>query len=91
MLTSLRSSGVGKSFLLQEWVYLFPCLSLFSLELCLTRDVFPCRITRLLEHLERPFQVTATTGIASLQVSGITIHSWAGVGLGKDVRVSPTA
>jgi len=43
-------------------------------------------ITRLLEHLQRPYQVTATTGIAALQVSGITVHSWAGVGLAKDVR-----
>ncbi|GAA5907901.1 hypothetical protein JCM6882_001521 [Rhodosporidiobolus microsporus] len=41
-------------------------------------------ITRLLEHLKRPFQVTATTGIAALQVSGITLHSWAGVGLAKE-------
>ncbi|GAA6014142.1 hypothetical protein JCM11491_004118 [Sporobolomyces phaffii] len=38
-------------------------------------------ITRLLEHLQRPFQITATTGIAALQVNGTTIHSWAGVGL----------
>lgn len=41
-------------------------------------------ITRLLEHLQKPFQITATTGIAALQVSGITVHSWSGVGLGKD-------
>ncbi|GAA5936423.1 hypothetical protein JCM10213_000315 [Rhodosporidiobolus nylandii] len=41
-------------------------------------------ITRLLEHLKRPFQVTATTGIAALQVSGMTIYSWAGIGLGKE-------
>ncbi|GAA5844694.1 hypothetical protein JCM9279_002884 [Rhodotorula babjevae] len=41
-------------------------------------------ITRLLEHLQRPYQVTATTGIAALQISGITVHSWAGVGLAKD-------
>ncbi|GAA5988260.1 hypothetical protein JCM10908_002134 [Rhodotorula pacifica] len=41
-------------------------------------------ITRLLEYLQKPFQITATTGIAALQVSGITVHSWAGVGLGKD-------
>ncbi|GAA5979052.1 hypothetical protein JCM11641_004956 [Rhodosporidiobolus odoratus] len=41
-------------------------------------------ITRLLDHLKKPYQVTATTGIAALQVSGITIHSWAAVGLGKE-------
>ncbi|GAA6051095.1 hypothetical protein JCM3770_004710 [Rhodotorula araucariae] len=41
-------------------------------------------ITRLLDYLQKPFQVTATTGIAALQISGITIHSWAGVGLAKD-------
>lgn len=29
-------------------------------------------------------QVTATTGIAALQINGSTLHSWAGVGLGKD-------
>ncbi|GAA5880488.1 hypothetical protein JCM16303_005400 [Sporobolomyces ruberrimus] len=39
-------------------------------------------INRLLEHLKRPFQITATTGIAALQVNGTTIHSWAAVGLG---------
>lgn len=39
-------------------------------------------ITRLLTSLARPYQVTATTGIAALQVSGTTLHSWAGVGLG---------
>ncbi|CEQ42261.1 SPOSA6832_04063 [Sporobolomyces salmonicolor] len=41
-------------------------------------------ITRLLEHIQRPYQITATTGIAALQVDGTTIHSWAGVGLGKE-------
>ncbi|GAA6052067.1 hypothetical protein NBRC10513_002652 [Rhodotorula toruloides] len=41
-------------------------------------------VTRLLDHLERPYQVTATTGIAALQISGITIHSFAGIGLGKE-------
>ncbi|GAA5908707.1 hypothetical protein JCM5296_002682 [Sporobolomyces johnsonii] len=41
-------------------------------------------ITRLLEHIRRPFQITATTGIAALQVNGTTIHSWAGIGLGKE-------
>ncbi|GAA5903502.1 DEAD/DEAH box helicase [Sporobolomyces salmoneus] len=39
-------------------------------------------ITRLLEHIKRPFQVTATTGIAALQVNGTTVHSWASIGLG---------
>lgn len=28
--------------------------------------------------------MTATTGIAALQISGITIHSFAGIGLGKE-------
>jgi len=42
------------------------------------------RIKGMLDHLGRPYQVTATTGIASLQVGGSTLHSWAGVGLGKD-------
>lgn len=34
----------------------------------------------------RTFSVTAPTGIAAINVSGNTIHSWSGVGLGKDVR-----
>ncbi|GAA6062371.1 hypothetical protein JCM10212_004217 [Sporobolomyces blumeae] len=41
-------------------------------------------ITRLLDHLMRPYQITATTGIAALQVNGTTVHSWASVGLGHD-------
>lgn len=28
--------------------------------------------------------VTASTGIASVNIGGVTIHSWAGIGLGKD-------
>lgn len=38
----------------------------------------------MLEFLGRPFQVTATTGIAALQVSGATLHSFAGMGLGSE-------
>lgn len=41
-------------------------------------------IRRLLEARGKRFQVTATTGIAALQVNGSTLHSWAGVGLGKE-------
>ncbi|KAL8292841.1 hypothetical protein RQP46_000535 [Phenoliferia psychrophenolica] len=41
-------------------------------------------ITRLLNYIKRPYQVCATTGIAALQVQGTTIHSWAGIGLGKE-------
>lgn len=43
------------------------------------------RITRLLDDMKRPYQITATTGIAALQVNGTTIHSWAGIGLGDKV------
>lgn len=39
------------------------------------------RIRRLLEHLCRPFQVTATTGIAALEINGSTLHSFAALGL----------
>lgn len=28
--------------------------------------------------------VTATTGIASVNIGGVTLHSWAGIGLGKE-------
>lgn len=42
------------------------------------------RIRRLLEYDERLFYVTATTGIAALQVNGTTLHAWAGIGLGKE-------
>lgn len=41
-------------------------------------------IRNLLDDLERPFEVTATTGIAALQVNGSTLHSFAGMGLGHD-------
>ncbi|GAA5953293.1 hypothetical protein JCM3765_007464 [Sporobolomyces pararoseus] len=40
-------------------------------------------VMRLLEHMERPFHITAPTGIAALQVNGSTTHSWASVGLGE--------
>ena len=46
--------------------------------------LFRVRIKGMLDYLGRPYQVTATTGIASLQVGGSTLHSWAGVGLGKE-------
>lgn len=42
----------------------------------------------LLDQLRDQFKggldVTASTGIAALNVSGVTIHSWAGLGLGED-------
>lgn len=40
------------------------------------------RIRALLSSLNRELWVTATTGIAALSVDGITLHSFAGVGLG---------
>nr|GAT43685.1 DNA repair and recombination protein [Mycena chlorophos] len=40
-------------------------------------------IIQSLREQERNFAVTASTGIAALAVSGCTLHSWAGVGLGK--------
>lgn len=32
----------------------------------------------------RRVAVTASTGIASINISGTTLHSWAGIGLGKE-------
>ncbi|KAI0793367.1 PIF1-like helicase-domain-containing protein, partial [Abortiporus biennis] len=34
----------------------------------------------------RKLAVTASTGIASVNIDGCTIHSWAGIGLGKEVK-----
>lgn len=45
-------------------------------------------VTRLLDHETRPYQLTATTGIAALQVGGCTLHSFAGLGLGDDSIVN---
>ncbi|KAK4705979.1 ATP-dependent DNA helicase PIF1, partial [Phenoliferia sp. Uapishka_3] len=41
-------------------------------------------IKRLLDNLHRPYQVTAPTGIAALNVGGLTLHKWAGLGLAGD-------
>ncbi|TFK93520.1 hypothetical protein K466DRAFT_99689 [Polyporus arcularius HHB13444] len=35
--------------------------------------------------------VTASTGIASINIGGCTLHSWAGIGLGKDDKYGLTA
>ena len=34
----------------------------------------------------RVFAVTASTGIASVNIGGSTLHSWAGIGLGKETK-----
>jgi len=34
------------------------------------------------KHREDEIGVTGTTGVAALQINGVTLHSWAGVGLG---------
>lgn len=41
-------------------------------------------LNALREAFKGGLDVTASTGIAALNVSGITIHSWAGLGLGED-------
>ena len=41
-------------------------------------------IRKMLEDEQRPYWVTASSGIAALQVEGTTTHSWAGLGLAQD-------
>lgn len=41
-------------------------------------------IVRLLESKRINFRVTATTGIAALNIGGSTVHSWASVGLAAE-------
>eukprot|EP00112_Aurelia_sp_Birch-Aquarium-sp1_P013262 Seg2809.2 transcript_id=Seg2809.2/GoldUCD/mRNA.D3Y31 product="ATP-dependent DNA helicase PIF1" protein_id=Seg2809.2/GoldUCD/D3Y31 len=46
-----------------------------------------CIVEQLSEkHGRNGVGITATTGIAALQVGGQTLHSWAGIGLGKGSR-----
>ncbi len=43
-------------------------------------------VIKILKHLElmNKIALTAPTGVAACNISGMTIHSWAGVGLGTD-------
>jgi ATP-dependent DNA helicase PIF1 len=41
-------------------------------------------LDQLRDHFKGGLDVTASTGIAALNVGGATIHSWAGLGLGED-------
>lgn len=41
-------------------------------------------IIEFLRSTGRCVAVTASTGIASINIGGTTLHSWAGIGLGKD-------
>ncbi len=41
-------------------------------------------IIRFLRSTGSRVAVTASTGIASINIGGTTLHSWAGIGLGKD-------
>ncbi|MEN6621517.1 MAG: LAGLIDADG family homing endonuclease [Smithella sp.] len=46
-----------------------------------------CGKSFLVHHLIDTFKirdVTASTGIAALNINGVTIHSWAGIGIGTD-------
>ncbi len=40
------------------------------------------RIVEDLETLDRKFGVTGSTGVAAVNVGGVTLHSWAGIGIG---------
>ena len=42
-----------------------------------------CEILRVLRSTGRSVAVTASTGIASINIGGTTLHSWAGIGLGE--------
>eukprot|EP00112_Aurelia_sp_Birch-Aquarium-sp1_P026555 Seg949.6 transcript_id=Seg949.6/GoldUCD/mRNA.D3Y31 product="ATP-dependent DNA helicase RRM3" protein_id=Seg949.6/GoldUCD/D3Y31 len=49
--------------------------------------------TRLIELLREklgvePIAVTATAGIAAIQIGGQTVHAWAGIGIGRGSRYS---
>ncbi|KAG2045245.1 PIF1-like helicase-domain-containing protein [Suillus americanus] len=39
---------------------------------------------KLLRHKFGGVAITAPTGIAGVNIGGLTIHSWAGIGLGKE-------
>jgi hypothetical protein len=41
-------------------------------------------IIELLRHKFGEVAITAPTGIAGMNIGGSTIHSWAGIGLGKE-------
>ena len=41
-------------------------------------------IIQFLESTGRSVAITASTGIASINIGGTTLHSWAGIGLGED-------
>ena len=40
------------------------------------------------KHGAEPIAVTATTGIAAIQIGGQTLHAWAGIGIGRGSRYS---
>jgi hypothetical protein len=42
-------------------------------------------ISRVLRSTSRRVAVTASTGIASINIGGTTLHSWAGIGLGEGI------
>ncbi|KAH9919141.1 PIF1-like helicase-domain-containing protein, partial [Fomitopsis serialis] len=45
-------------------------------------------LREIIEHCggrhSNPLAITAATGIASVNIGGCTLHSWAGIGLGKE-------
>ena len=41
-------------------------------------------IKTLRDKLHRKIAITASTGIASVNIGGTTLHSWAGIGLGQE-------
>lgn len=48
------------------------------------KSVLLREVIKLLREHDHAVAITASTGIAGLNIGGSTVHSWAGIGLGKE-------